>query len=406
MKRFKGVMGDVGGVKLGPKRATLVTLALVLGFAACSSEPLADTSQGFETICYRGKVVQAERIGSGLYVDFDLEATEQEQWCPGDDPKAPLAAPGVTPQARRAPADPGSVWGTSTYGDFWPNGTVPYVISSDYTDVRRTAIVDAMNDWSRAAPGVSFRPKTASDTSWISVEVDSKDSSKCNSGYGRIDGARVVHLATRCIDNGSFSRHHELGHALGLQHEHTRADRDNFVVVSGGDNYQIDSGADMFQYDFDSIMHYSLSSHIALAPGVVVPPGVTVGQRTHLSSTDIASMNAIYPVATIHRTFFQNTGPQRLCRLTGREEDIVTVFATASTAPGLVGTSNANTNALTPGDYSVSCTAKSLFLSRDYNYPNSSYSEAINSSNSADTQTYSTAATVRVLNRGLIAVLI
>jgi hypothetical protein len=365
---------------------------------SCSSEPL--DSSGQEVICYRGQVVVAEKVNGRYYVDFDLEATAQEQWCPGETSSAP-SAPGVAPQGRRAPADPGSVWSTSIYGDHWPGGVVPYVIDAGFTSTESAAIVAAMVDWERAVTKLDFRAKTGSDTSWVSFVPDTV----CSSGYGRLTGARTIRLTSGCT--ASFSVHHEIGHALGLQHEHTRADRDNYVTVSSSSaNYQIDSGADMFSYDFDSIMHYSLGGVISLAPGVSVPAGVTVGQRNHLSATDIATVWAMYPDAAIHSPLFANTGAQRLCRLTGREDDIENQFETISAQAGLDGDEFADTDALSPGDYAVDCSVKTLFWSRDYDYPNSSFFEGIDSLNEHEAQNYEASATVRVLNAGLIPILL
>jgi hypothetical protein len=377
-----------------------ITPVALLACLSCSSpEGTAAGDFSEELVCYDGRVRVAERQGDVLVVEGDLEVTEQEQWCAEE--LEPSSSPGLRLQGRRAPAEPGSVWGTGTYGKYWP-GVVPYVIDAAFTSTARANILAAMDDWHDVAPGITFREKTASDTSWVNFVLDTV----CQSGYGRISGARTIRLSSGCTMN--FSVHHEIGHALGLQHEHTRSDRDDYVVVSSSDsNYEIDSGADMFSYDFDSVMHYSLGGFISLESGVVLPPGVTPGQRTHLSVTDIATVRAMYPEASIQPILFADTGQQRACNLMGRETDLVTEFELDS-SPSALDASSAivDTSGLTEGDYNVTCVADSLFWARDYDYPNTTYDESVSSADPAEVQSYQVTGTVRVLNPGLLAVLL
>ncbi len=366
---------------------------LLLSACAPGTAGIEDSGGPLEVACYRGQILPAERHGDRLFVDGDLEVTNVERDC-GD-------GVALSEQGRRAPSTPGLVWSSAVYGVVWPGGVVPYQIGASFSASERNAIETAMADWHAAAPGVLFRDRISSDPSWVKFVKDTR----CSSGYGLIPGERTIRLTAGCTRN--FSVHHEIGHALGLQHEHTRSDRDNYVTVSGfGQNYLIDSGADMFDYDFDSVMHYPLSANISLAPGVTLPTGVTVGQRNHLSATDVASMRAMYPQSTVQRILFAPTGEQRLCRLTGREADINTEFDRDSAAPRFSGSGAfIDTDSLIEGDFMVSCTARSLFWSRDYDYPNTTFTESISAADAADIQTYEAQATVRVLNAGLIAII-
>lgn len=73
---------------------------------------------------------------------------------------------------------------------------------------------------------------------------------------------------------------HELGHALGLWHEHQRPDRDNYVTVHPENSLaewaasfnaltnevlQLEHTKDLGPYDFNSVMHYG-----ALVSGLLV----------------------------------------------------------------------------------------------------------------------------------------
>jgi hypothetical protein len=131
-----------------------------------------------------------------------------------------------------------------------------------------------------------------------------------------------------------------------------------------------------------------------------------VGQRNHLSVNDVASVWAMYPAATIQTSLFHASGSQRLCSLTGREDDIENQFETTSAAAGLALGEFADTDSLSPGEYTVDCSIKTLFWSRDYDYPNVSFFEEIDSLNESEAQEYGTSATVTVMNAGLIPIIL
>ena len=83
-----------------------------------------------------------------------------------------------------------------------------------------------------------------------------------NSSYiGMIGGSQSMNIA----DWGYlYVIAHEIGHALGLIHEHERSNRDNYInilyanIQSGREsNFDLESGSVWYGvYDFDSVMHY------------------------------------------------------------------------------------------------------------------------------------------------------
>jgi len=97
---------------------------------------------------------------------------------------------------------------------------------------------------------------------------------------------------------------HEIGHALGLFHEHTRPDRENFAqidwqqVVPGKEiNFEVlGAGVQNYgPYDYGSIMHYGEYFFTATGdPTIIVPDGVSIGQRQGLSEQDARSVNEMY----------------------------------------------------------------------------------------------------------------
>ncbi len=126
---------------------------------------------------------------------------------------------------------------------------------------------------------------------------------------------------------------HEVGHALGMEHEHTRLDRDNFVInkyeniiQSSKHNFDISSNAiDLGQYDFDSIMHYPAHSFpIDPSKPTIIRKdnGVVLGQRAALSVGDRLGMASLYSrihpdVATSSDWASNSRSAHNFCRAAG-----------------------------------------------------------------------------------------
>lgn len=88
---------------------------------------------------------------------------------------------------------------------------------------------------------------------------------------------------------------HEIGHALGLYHEHQRPDRNQYVTVdpsvANDVNYQIPSnGLPLGAYDCGSIMHYPvIAGQITNATAACAG----MGQRVKPSTGDIGAAKSI-----------------------------------------------------------------------------------------------------------------
>ena len=147
----------------------------------------------------------------------------------------------------------------------WKDGIIPYYLSGNFTDEEVAIILQAMEDWESVAD-VHFVEVTPRAGAYQIIKINEntwsssigENNSKCQMFFGS-GGEIYSHVL------------HELGHALGLLHEHQRPDRDQYVRIffdlllpqyiinyDKQDNPLITE--EDYEYDYASIMHYPANS--------------------------------------------------------------------------------------------------------------------------------------------------
>ncbi|GGK93028.1 hypothetical protein Sme01_59320 [Sphaerisporangium melleum] len=221
----------------------------------------------------------------------------------GTTPKvtAPPAGSAASPaRPARLAACPGGPGGTATSQDdtLWPGGKVPYVLAPDLTPAAREAVTLAMQDFHRHTC-VRFVPRT-DEAGYLTIV----SGTGCYSYVGRLGtGSQELSLGKGCERKGTAI--HELLHALGFYHEHSRSDRDSAVTVHlenvmKGYETQFHKLSPEQNHlygllDYDSVMLYgqtffSANGRDTLLPLVPVP----IGQRQGFSRGDLAAVRTLY----------------------------------------------------------------------------------------------------------------
>ncbi|XP_041661700.1 low choriolytic enzyme-like isoform X2 [Cheilinus undulatus] len=176
----------------------------------------------------------------------------------------------------------------------WLDAVVPYIISDElaYQTPNIIAAFKMISDYTC----IRFTPRTY-EYNYIKI----KNGRGCASFVGCRGGAQPVYYSRTC-SVGNLC--HELIHALGLHHEHTRSDRDQHIsvqwqhIIPGRQkNFKIKHGDTLnLPYDINSIMHYGPYFFSKDGDSTMLPHrgGSQMGQRTHLSHLDIARINRLY----------------------------------------------------------------------------------------------------------------
>lgn len=187
---------------------------------------------------------------------------------------------------------------TTVTGTRWPNARVPYKIDPRLPNPER--IYEAIAHYQERTK-LRFIPRTTQ-TAYVLFRPWAQG--YCRSWIGRTGSAQAVDLDPVCDTRSVI---HEIGHAVGFWHEHTRRDRNQYVkvlkenVISGLESNLAVQSTNVMRigpYDFLSVMHYRpyelsrngqpvLTKLDGSIEGLSNPDGLSV--------LDVAALRAMYP---------------------------------------------------------------------------------------------------------------
>ncbi len=193
--------------------------------------------------------------------------------------------------------------------NFWEGAIVPFEIDPNFDNPDR--VFRAIREHYETLTNLRFVRRSRQSSFLLFVNGRS-----CESFVG-VEGKPNQRVTCRATEQVPAPKEvpviiHEIGHAVGLTHEHQRSDRDQFVDVQEenirpGEEDQfkmLDSTLNLTDYDFRSIMHYEADAFSANDESTIVPmndPNQELDNSDTLTTLDVVSLNELYPQVGIVR---------------------------------------------------------------------------------------------------------
>jgi hypothetical protein len=182
----------------------------------------------------------------------------------------------------------------------WEDGIIPYYLKGEFSAQDIQNISDAMASWENVC-GVRFKKVSPRSSAYCIIRVSQQvwessigeNNSQCHMLFGRSYSDIDVII-------------HELGHCLGLVHEHQRPDRDLYVniiwdnILSGKEfNFDIMDNPlyieQNYAYDYLSIMHYArYAFSINGSPTIIAKDSNIIDPSKGITDLDAAHAREIY----------------------------------------------------------------------------------------------------------------
>ncbi|MEE6128912.1 M12 family metallopeptidase [Chryseobacterium arthrosphaerae] len=182
----------------------------------------------------------------------------------------------------------------------WPGGKIYYTVAGNMGSINANKITSAVNEYN-SKTNTQWIPRTTQ-SNYVEFIFGSSSGSDGWAHIGYQGGKQNISL-DQYISVGSVI--HEMGHTVGLYHEHCRKDRDQYLSIQWGNiqdgqayNFNIySSGTDIGPFNINSVMMYWPNSYSKNGLPTIKRANNTTFtyNRTGFTTGDINTINAMYP---------------------------------------------------------------------------------------------------------------
>ena len=187
--------------------------------------------------------------------------------------------------------------------ELWP--AVAGVYQIPYTIETGTPVLDSVISYvNTTLSGVIQLVPQTTQANYVTFNFDPTDlSGYCEATEGMAGGQQFIGGSINCSFTGIC---HEIGHAIGLLHEHQRSDRNSYVTLTAANSDKpyllgdFDFFANNFQliglYDYASVMHYPAFSFTKNNLPVLesIPAGIPLSNTVGYSAGDVDAIQRLY----------------------------------------------------------------------------------------------------------------
>lgn len=182
----------------------------------------------------------------------------------------------------------------------WPGAKIYYTVAGNMGSINANKITSAVNEYNTKT-NTQWIPRT-NQTNYVEFIFGSSSGSDGWAHIGYQGGKQTISL-DQYISVGSVI--HEMGHTVGLYHEHARKDRDQYVSIQwnniqDGQAYNFNmynSGTDIGPFNINSVMMYWPNSYSKNGQPTIKRANNTnfTYNRTGFTTGDINTINTMYP---------------------------------------------------------------------------------------------------------------
>jgi hypothetical protein len=175
---------------------------------------------------------------------------------------------------------------------------IPYIQTG--TSANATA---AIADFNATFAGLIQFVTMTTQANYVNIVVDGGGSSEGHSNVGMVGGEQTLECGSGCTEATWL---HEMGHTVGLLHEHQRPDRAKYITLdlANADQPNVPGNFTLFSfdyqtlglYDYASVMHYGAFDFSMAGLPVLesIPAGIPLGNESGYSAGDIDQVERLY----------------------------------------------------------------------------------------------------------------